>query len=604
MQRTSVRASQLGRVFALIWDATGGLLIAWIALLVIQGMLPVGMVYLTKPLVDALQAAIGNGASWDVARPAVVIALAMGALMLAAELIRVAIQWISTAQSELVQDYISDQLHAKSSALDLAFFETAEFFDRLFRVRFDAASRPLALLESTGSVVQNGITLIGISAVLLRYGVLLPLTLVIATLPAFLVVMFTSRRYHAWWTETTTDRRRAQYFGDLLTGGMYAAEMRIFGLAGYFRKGYLELRHRLRNERLRLLRSQSIALVGAETAALGAAGGSMAWMGWRALRGLATLGDIALFYQAFQRGQGLMRALLTNVSQIYNNSLFLVNLFEYLDLEPRVLAPEHPLPVPSPAMQSIDFTDVTFRYPGTDRVALSRFNLSIRAGTTVAIVGANGAGKSTLLKLLCRFYDPESGSITIDGVDLRRLSPIALRRSITVMFQSPVNYLGTARENISMSDLEVGGELERVEAAAKRAGIHDAIAALPKGYDSPLGKAFPGGTELSGGEWQRIAMARAYYRESGLIILDEPTSMMDSWSEAEWYDRFHVLARGRTAVIITHHLTVARHADAIHVMDRGRIVESGTHAELLARGGSYAQSWIRQTQAVATAESD
>ena len=294
----SLQLSHVTRVFALIWSSARGLVVAWALLLVVQGVLPVAIVYLTKPLVDGLQVAVGQGASWATVQPLLTVALLIGLLMVSSELIRIALQWISTAKSELVQDHISDLLHAKAASIDLAFFESSDFYDRLYRVRFDATSRPLALLESTGSVVQSAITLLGIAGLLVQYGAWLPLALLVATVPAFLVVLHTNRRYHAWWMSTTTDRRRTQYFGDLLTGAPYASEMRLFGLAGHFRRRFLELRLELRTGRFRMLRSQSFALLGAESAALASSAATIAWMVWRALLGLATLGDVALFYQA------------------------------------------------------------------------------------------------------------------------------------------------------------------------------------------------------------------------------------------------------------------------------------------------------------------
>lgn len=591
---TTLKIAYFRRVFALIWSAARGWMVAWGVLLVVQGLLPVALVYLTKPLVNGIQAAIGQGVSWSALRPVVVIAGAMGMIMLLTELLKVTLEWISTAQSELIQDHIADLVHAKSASVDLAFYETPEFYDHLYRARGDATNRPLAMLESTGSLVQNGVTLVAMGAVLVTYGAWLPPVLLISTLPAFYVVVRTSRAYHAWWKDSTADRRRGQYFSYVLSDGWYAGEVRLFHLAGYFQRAYQALREKLRFERLALLKQQSLARIGAEVLALLASASTIGWMLWRAFLGLATLGDIALFYQAFQRGQGLMRALLTNVGQIYTNSLFLANLFEFLDLEATITDPVLPAQPPPQVRDGVHFRNVTFQYPGTARVALKDFSLTIPAGRTVAIVGENGAGKTTLLKLLCRFYDPSAGSIDIDGTDLRQFSVEDLRRMVTVMFQHPVGYQGTARENIAMGNLADQDNLPRIEAAARASGAHEVIAPLPRGYDTLLGRWFADGTELSAGEWQRVAMARAYLRQSQVIILDEPTSMMDSWAEAEWFERFRALARGRSVIVITHRLTIAARADVIHHMRHGEIVESGTHEELLAQAGPYAQSWRTQ----------
>lgn len=594
MAAAALRITYARRALGLIWEACGPLTLAWLAVLVLQGLLPVATVYLTKPLVDGLQAIIGQGASWQAVQPLLVVGAAMAALLLLTELLKVALQLIGFSQAELVQDHVNDLIHAKTTSVDMGRYETADFLDRLYRVRQDASNRPLALLEGAGSLLQNLVTVVGIGALLLSYGLWLTVALLAGTIPAFIVVLRASRRYHDWWTETTTDRRRAHYYGDLLTGAPFAAELRLFGLGAHFRAAYRELRLRLRVDRLALLRRQTFARLWAESLAMLTTAGTIGWMVWRALLGLATLGDIALFYQAFQRAQALIRSLFGNVNQLYSNSLFLENLFEFLDLPLQLVVPPVPAPLPERVRSEVRFTGVTFRYPDTDRLALDRFDLTIPAGRTVAIVGANGAGKSTLIKLLARFYDPEAGRIEIDGTDLREVSPDDLHRMITIMFQSPVSYQGTARENIAMSDLLGDGAPDRIEAAARDAGAHDLIAALPKGYETLLGKAFPGGTELSGGEWQRIATARAYYRRSSLIVLDEPTSQMDSWAESDWFERFRHLAGDATALIITHRLSIARRADVIHVMEHGRIVESGTHERLLELKGRYATSWAAQ----------
>jgi ATP-binding cassette, subfamily B, bacterial len=569
-------------------------MLAWLILLVLEGLLPAALVYLSRSLVDSLAAAIGTGWSWENIWPIAFPGALITVIIAMQELMQGVSSWVRTAQAELVRDHLSTLVHEKSLAVDLAFYESPEYHDQLERARTDLSSRPLALLESMGGLVQNSITLLAMAMLLIPYGVWLPFILFISTIPAFYVVLHFNRRYHHWWEQTTPDRRRAQYYDMMLTHSAVAAELRLFDLGPYFKSSYQTLRRRMRIERLTFTRDQGLARLGAGLAGVLISGSAIAWMLWRALQGRATLGDLALFYQAFQRGQGLLRSLLENVGQIYANTLFLGNLFEFLELKPRVADPLHPV-LPQPALrEAIRFQQVAFRYPGSDRHVLQDFNIKIPAGKIVAIVGANGAGKSTLLKLLCRFYDPEHGVITLDGTDIRNISLQHLRGMITVLFQWPVPYQATAAQNIAFGDLAATQGGAELEAAARSAGAHEVIRSLPKGYDTLLGKWFANGVELSVGEWQRLALARAFFRQAQILILDEPTSALDSWAEADWFDRFRSLANGRTAIIITHRFTIARRADMIHVMDAGRIVESGKHDELLSRGGMYARSWAAQ----------
>ena len=334
----------------------------------------------------------------------------------------------------------------------------------------------------------------------------------------------------------------------------------------------------------------------AGVSALAVTGVAMVVMVSRTLNGQMAFGDLALFYQAFQNGLNLARALLQNVGQLYQNSLFLGNLFEFLALEPRLISPAKPAPVPASLREGIRFEAVTFRYPGTGKSAVEDLDLTIPCGRLVAIVGPNGAGKSTLVKLLCRFYDPERGSITIDGSDLRSFSLEELRRCMTVLFQQPLHYNATVRDNIRFGDLDaaVGSQNGAVHTAAVQAGADVFIERLPRGYENLLGYSFEKGAELSVGEWQRVALARAFLRQAPIILLDEPTSSMDPWAEAGWLARFRELAKDRTALLITHRFTTAMLADEIHVMDQGRIVESGSHASLIAQNGRYAEWWGMQ----------
>ncbi|MEK7404209.1 MAG: ABC transporter ATP-binding protein [Acidobacteriota bacterium] len=582
------------RALKLAWEAAPGWTSAWAALLLVQGLLPAAVVHLTRAVVDSITAAVRGGGAWESVRPALLLVGAMAAILLLAEVLRSAAGLVRTAQADLVQDHINGLIHSKSASVDLAFYDSPDYYDHLHRARAEASHRPVALLESLGNLLQNTITLAAMLAVLVPFGLWLPLALVASTLPAFFVVIRYAVRQHLWRLRTTEDERRTWYYDWLLTDGESAAELRLFGLGGHFRSAFQHLRKRLRGERLQLAKEETLAELAAGLCALAVTGGALAWMVWKAARGLVTLGELAMFYQAFQQGLRLMRSLLDNVAELYANSLFLGNLFLFLELQNRITEPAGRGAAPAVPEQAIRFVDVTFRYPASDRVALSHFNLAVPAGSIAAIVGPNGAGKSTLVKLLCRFYDPDSGRVELDGVDLREIPVEELRRKMGVLFQVPVHYSATAAENIALGDLAAGPGAAELTAAARDAGAEEVIARLPQGQETLLGRWFQAGTELSVGEWQRLALARALLRRGPVLILDEPTSAMDPWAEAEWLDRLRLLAAGRTVILITHRLTTAMRADVIHVMSDGEIVESGAHDHLSRRDGLYAQLWTRQ----------
>jgi ATP-binding cassette subfamily B protein len=582
------------RALRLAWDAAPH----WTALsavfLAIQGLLPVATVWLSRSLVNGTIAALRSAGESRNVRSAVISALLLGTVSLAGETLRSLSTWVRSNQSELVQDHILALVHRKSVEVDLAFYDSPDFFDRLHRARAEAYYRPLALIDSFANLVQNGITLAAMFFVLLSFGPWMPIALAAATIPALWVVLRYAVRQHDLRLRTTGDDRRAWYFDWLLTSRETAAELRLFGLGASFRLAFDGVRAGLRTQRLSLARSNALAEMAAGTAALTASGVSLGWMFWRALRGFVTLGDLTLFYQAFQQALRVVQSLLDNAGQLYYNSLFIGNLFEFLALEPTLGAPATPRLVPEVLASGIHFDHVTFTYPGAGRPVLRNLSLTIPAGRIVAFVGPNGSGKSTLVKLLCRFYDPQSGRIQWDGVDLRKLSPEELRSQIAAVFQEPVRYNATAAESIALGDPGSSPVDSRIRSAAEAAGADEIIAGLPYEYNTRLGKMFLEGEELSGGQWQRIALARAFYRDAGLLILDEPTSSMDPWAEAEWLERLRGFTSNRTTVMITHRLTTAMRADIIFVMADGQVVESGSHEELIGRGGLYAQSWERQ----------
>jgi ATP-binding cassette subfamily B protein len=445
-------------------------------------------------------------------------------------------------------------------------------------------------------MVQNGLGFLVLAGILWTYAGWLPLLMIFTGIPGLLLVARHILREHRWFLEHTSHERRARYLDFLITERSTAAELRLFDLGTYHRKAFESLRESLRDGRLNLERQGAVTELAAGSLAWVGSLIGLGWMLHRILSGRARLGDLLLCFQAFQQCQTLLRSLLEGAGMIYRSLLFVENLDDFLELEPAILSgltSEPGLPI----KDSIRFEDVSFTYPGESHRALDGFHLEIPRGRVVALVGHNGAGKSTLIKLLCRFYDPDAGRILFDGVDLRELDLVALRRQIAVLFQEPVHYNATVRENIAFGDVEGLSDQARVWQAARDAGALEPIERLSGGFDALLGKWF-GGAELSGGEWQRIALARAFFRRASLVILDEPTSVMDSWAEQDWLGRFHTLTEGRTGLMITHRFTTAMHADIIHVMEKGRVVESGTHAELVALGGAYASSWAAQMQEI------
>ncbi|MBM3190901.1 MAG: ABC transporter ATP-binding protein, partial [Chloroflexi bacterium] len=363
--RKAVRQLQyLLRALALVYSAARVWTVIWLVLLVLQGVLPAAQVVLTRALINGIVQALGGDVTWRALGPVLTTAIAVGLLILLAELLRTGSNWIRSVEGDIIQDHISSLVLRHSAQLDLAFYDSPDYYDRLHRARVEASYRPLALFESLGGLLQNAITFLSMLTVLVPYGPWLPLVLLASTLPALYVVLQQTVREHEWRQKTTADERRSWYYFGLLTAREAVPELRLFGLGEHFYALYNGIRRALRGQRASLIRAQAVSQFVAATFAILAAGGVLLWMGARALRGQATLGDLALFYQAFTQGQGLMRTLLHNMGQIYGHSLFLGNLFEFLALEPRITDPPAPEPLVVPLKEGIRFCDVRFRYPG------------------------------------------------------------------------------------------------------------------------------------------------------------------------------------------------------------------------------------------------
>jgi ATP-binding cassette subfamily B protein len=587
---------KIQRTLHLVWQSAPGWTIASVTLVVIQGALPLPALYLIKLIVDAVAnslAAPDKGIAFQQVGLLVVLS---GAVALVDAVCRLVTNLVNNAHAEAVTDYMYDILHAKSLEVDLGYYENSQYYDTLHRAQQEAHFRPARILNGLLQTGRTSIALLAMAGLLFSFHWGVTLILFAATVPGAFVRLRYADKMYIWRRQRTPAERQAWYFNWILTRDSYAKEIRLFNLGSVLVRRFRDVRQQLRRERLALLTRRFLAELAAQATALSVVFGVYIVLAYRTVQGFVTLGDLVMYYQAVQRAQDFLGQLLSSLADLYEDNLFLSNLFEFLDLKRQIIEPPHPKPVPRPLQTGIVFDHVSFYYSDNGRKVLDDITLIIRPGEHIAIVGENGAGKTTLIKLLCRLYDPTDGIITLDGIDLRQVDPTALRREISVIFQDYAHYNLTARENIWLGNVDLPPEQERIAAAARYAGVDNVISGLKQGYDTILGKWFEGGEELSIGEWQKVALARAFLRDTQLLVLDEPTSAMDAQAEYNMFQNFHQLAAGRTAILISHRLSTVRMADRIYVVQDGRIVESGSHDELVRHCGTYARLFEIQAQ--------
>lgn len=589
----------LASALRIVWRSAPGWTLANTFLVVVQGLLPVAGLWVTKRLVDAVVSAVGRapGAAGDPLREALQW-IALGLLVTLATIAGRALASVVTEnQAWHVTDHVTDLIHRKSTTVDLGCYEDPAFHDTLHRAQVESPYRPTRMVNALFRLVQNGLSLAGVAALLflLHWGV--AVLLAAALVPGVLLRVRHARRIHERHVGVAPVERRAWDFHRMLTEASHAKEVRMLDLGPFLRERYRQARGELGSLRRAIARSRALHDLGAHAAAAVALAGVVAVVAWRAIQRAITIGDMAMYLQALSRAQGYLQEVLSALVSLHEDGLFLSHLHDFLDLEPRVPVPDRPVPVPSPIRRGFRVEDVRFRYPGQGRAVLDGVSLAIGAGEIVALVGDNGSGKTTLAKLLCRLHDPSGGRIAVDGVDLRELDPRDLRRQVSVVFQDYVRYPLTARENVWVGDLSADPLGDRVAAAARRAGVDEIASGLPSGYDTLLSAHLKGGTDLSIGEWQKVALARAFLKDAQLVVLDEPTSSLSVQAEAEIFESLRGLIEGRAALLISHRFSTVRLADRICVLHQGRIVEEGSHDDLIRLGGRYAALHDLQAQA-------
>lgn len=588
--RSSIR---LGRAIRLVWRASRREALQSVLLAGFQAVVPLALLYLMKLIVDRVAAGVSGTGPAGFGEILFLIGLAAGVGLLGSALASVS-GLVREILGHQVTDHVLDVLHRKSFTVDLAYYENPAYHDTLHRAQQEAPFRPTRVLDGLLQVAQNGLTVVGLVLLLATVHPLLSVLLFVAVLPGLFVRVRYADRSYRWFERRAAFERHANYLSWIVTNPETAKEVRAFELGPTLSERFRTLRDLLRGEKIRLARHRSLGELGAQAVAAIAVLGAYALIAWRTYQGSLSLGDLVMYFGAVQSGQGLMQSLFSSLGSLYEDNLFLAHLDEFLTVESRILPPENPRPVPRPWRDGMRLEGVSFRYPGGTRPLLEDIDLNIRPGEIVALVGPNGAGKTTIAKLLLRLYDPDAGRITLDGRDLREFRPKELRREIAVVFQDFNRYFLTARDNIWFGDVTRDPGSSRIEEAARTAGGAEIFRTLPKGYETVLGRLFPEGEELSLGEWQKIALARAFFRDAPFLIVDEPTSALDAAAEAELFTTMRSIVSGRAGLLISHRFSTVRMADRIYVLEAGHLTENGSHDELLRLGGTYARLFSLQ----------
>ena len=582
---------QVPPVLGIVWRSGPVVVSLGVIFRVFVSVLPVALLWVAKLIIDSIVRAVTThshvspGFWWLVGTE---FALAVGGSVL-----NRTIDYLDALLADKYTRYVSIEVMKHAADLDLVAYEDPVYYDRLERARVQATDR-LGMIQSIGRLLQQVITAASLSISIMLFSPWLLLLLTVGVIPAFLGESHFAFLGYAKNFRQTPIRRQLDYLRVLGGSREAAKEIKLFGLKEFLVERFTSLSDEIYEENVGLARQRLIA--GAFLSMVGTAGyySAYVFIVWRTINGQLTIGELTFLSGAIVQASGNIQQIFSTLASIADQALFLTDLLSFFEMRPTIRSKPNALPAPRPMVQGFEFRDVSFRYPGNSRMVLNHLNFRLTPGERVALVGENGEGKTTLVKLMTRLYDPVEGQVLLDGVDLRDYKLEDLYREIGVIFQDFMRYDMTARENVAVGKIEELMHLRSLQMAAQKSMADTVIERLPETYEQMLGRRFDGGVDLSGGEWQKVALARAYLRDAQVLILDEPTAALDARSEFEVFRRFAELTYGKTALFISHRFSTVRMADRVVVMENGRISEDGTHDELTSRGGRYAEMFELQ----------
>lgn len=573
------------RTLILVWHAAKGWMILSIIMILAETLLFLGSIYALKVLIDKVAHVNASLNSAEIIIKHVIIA---GVLSVLYSIARAVSAYVTEVQATKVSHFIDEKIHQTAIQMDLSHYESPDYYDILKRAKDAGADRPNIVITTIMEITKNTLNLFAVGSLFITINwFLLPL-LIAFVLPTLFVRIYFSNKQNIWRIKHTPLERKSSYLSNLITSDTSAKEIRSFNLGNYFKDLYQVIRIEVIQQRLNLSYKRtlnetitgSIATIGFFTC--------IGYIAVGTVRGTTSVGDIALFLIIFPQSFSLIQNISSGISALYHNNIFINSIFELFDLQVETNCVRQQKPIPDNEDLDLELRDVSFTYPHTSKPALSNINLKIPSGKIIAVVGLNGAGKSTLIKLLCRLYEPESGSMTLGNINVQEFDIMDYRRQISTVFQDFSKYNVSAADNIRFGDVDKAQPKDRIVTAAKNAGAHSFIEKFSKGYDTMMGRLFEDGHEVSIGQWQKLAIARSLYSESRFVILDEATSALDAIAEKELFDSFRKHIGNRAGLIISHRHSAIKHADYIYVLSGGKILQEGTDKDLLAMEGDYA----------------